>query len=469
MSPMNYSLTILERHYEELAGAVFSLPGLEGAAYLLCGNSVTEGETRLLVREVHPVADHHYLVREPCRLSIDSASYASIAKRAQATKASVVFVHGHPGGPDDFSDQDDREEPKLHRFLAARAPGKPHGSLVFTPDGRGAARVWTPRGFEPMRRVRVLGKRFRFMDRVADEDPLAEFFDRQVRAFGPDVQRLLRRLHVGVVGVGGTGSPVVEMLARLGVGTISEFDGDAFDRTNVNRVYGSTASDGGRNKTLISYDHVGEIGLGTVVRPYPRHITEEEVAKRLRECDVVFGCTDRHAPRGILVQLALRYLIPVFDTGVKIDAPGEVIRGVFGRVTTVMPGEACLFCRERITSKMIELESLSPGEWQVLADEGYAPRLEVNNPAVIPFTTAVAAQAVSEFLHRLTGFMGDERRSSEALMFFHETAIKTNRTSPDANCLCSQESLWGRGDGRDFLGLTWPEPEGEREDASLLV
>lgn len=465
-----YTLTILERHFEELSRAVFSVPGLEGAAYLLCGNSVTEGETRLLVREVHPVAEHHYLVREPYRLSIDSASYASIAKRAQAIKASVIFVHGHPGGPDDFSDQDDREEPKLHEFLAARVPGRPHGSFVITPEGRGAARVWRGGGgWAPVTRIRILGGRFRFMDRVADAVPLPEFFDRQVRAFGPNVQRLLRCLHVGVVGVGGTGSPVVEMLVRLGVGTISVFDGDTFDPTNVNRVYGSNVKDGDRNKAAISAAHVKEIGLGTVVRTYPRHITEEEIAKRLRGCDVVFGCTDRHAPRGILVQLALRYLIPVFDMGVKIDAPEMVIRGIIGRVTTIMPGEACLFCRERITSKMIELESLSPEEWQVMADEGYAPQIEGNSPAVIPFTTAVAAQAVSEFLHRLTGFMGDERHSSEVLMFFHEGAIRTNRTPSGAECLCSQQALWGRSDGRDFLGLTWPEPEGERKEALLTV
>lgn len=466
---MRYTLTILEQQFEELSGGVFSVPGIEGAAYLLCGNSVTEGETRLLVREVHPVADHHYLVREPYRLSIDSASYAAIAKRARAMNASVVFVHGHPGGPDDFSEQDDREEPKLHEFLAARAPGKPHGSFVITPQGRGAARVWGGHGWAPVARVRVIGGRFRFMDNVVDEAPLPEFFDRQVRAFGPEVQRLLKRLHVGVVGVGGTGSPVIEMLARLGVGTISEFDGDAFDATNVSRVYGSKVKDGGRNKTKISAAHIREIGLGTVVRSYARHITEEEAAKRLRECDIIIGCTDRHAPRGILVQLALRYLIPVLDTAVKIDAPDEVIRGVFGRVTTIIPGEACLFCRGRISPEMIRLESLSPEEQRVLADEGYAPQLEGNNPAVIPFTTAVAAQAVSEFVHRLTGFMGEERRSSEVLMLFHESSVRKNRTPPEADCLCSQRELWGRGDGRDFLGLTWPKLEEESEPGSLAA
>jgi molybdopterin/thiamine biosynthesis adenylyltransferase len=259
-----------------------------------------------------------------------------------------------------------------------------------------------------------------------------------------------------VVGAGGTGSAVVEELARLGVGTLSVFDGETFDPTNVNRVYGSAAGDGGREKAAIAADLVRRTGLQTTLHVHPTPITREQAARQLRDCDVVFGCADTHAARGILVRLALWYLIPVFDLGVRIDAPGGVIRGVHGRVTTLLPGEACLFCRGRISPELIRLEALSPQERRALADEHYAPELEDPAPAVIPFTTAVAAQAVTEFLHRLTGFMGEGRRSTEALLFFHEAALRTNRAPPRADCLCSRAAHWGRGDTRDFLGLLWP-------------
>lgn len=452
---MDYTLTILESQQAALEQTVFASKELEGAAFLLCGFSITESETRLLVREVIPIKDEHYLTRERNRLSIDSASYAAIAKRANAIDATVVFVHSHPDGPPSFSRQDNREEPRLMEFLSARCPALGHGSLVMTPGSSPSGRVWVRGQWMPLKRIRVIGRRFRFVDDV-DGLPLPDFFDRQVRAFGPDIQRILQRLHVGVVGVGGTGSPVVEQLVRLGVGKISEFDGDIFQDSNVTRVYGSCVEDRGLNKTKLSEVHVNQIGLGTVVRAYPEHITDEEAAKRLRECDVVFGCTDKQAPRGILVQLALRYYIPVFDLGVRIDVEGETLRSIVGRVTTLMPGEACLFCRGRISPEMIALESLSPEEWQLLADEHYAPELETENPAVITFTTAVAAQAVSELLHRLTGFMGEQRRSSEVLMLFHESQVRTNRTPSEPGCLCAQEDLWGTGDRKPFLGLFWP-------------
>lgn len=451
---MKYTLTILEEHLERLQAATFSLPDCEGAAYLVCGESVTDHETRLLVSDVISVRDEHYLVREPLRLSIKSDSYVSAAKAALGQKRSLVFAHSHPGGFPDFSEQDDAEEPNLVRFFDRRVPGKTHGSLVLVARDGLRARVWVGGGWVAIERIRVVGTGFRFFDHTAGQKPPPEFFDRQVRAFGKDIQGLLGRLHIGVVGVGGTGSATIEQLVRLGVGTVSIFDHDTFEATNVNRVYGSTSTDGGRLKVEISEGHIAQIGVGTRLLRFGS-ISDEDIAKNLRDCDLVFGCTDNQAPRGILVQLAIRYLIPLIDMGVLVDSHDGVLRGVDGRVTTFYPGEACLFCRNRISAKTIQQESLPRSERDALAREGYAPELQDRAPAVIPFTTAVASQAVTELLHRLTGFMGRERKATEVLMFFHESKNRLNRIPSGEDCLCSQRQLWGRGDGRDFLGLSW--------------
>ena len=124
-------------------------------------------------------------------------------------------------------------------------------------------------------------------------------------------------------------------------------------------------------------------------------------------------------------------------------------------MTTLLPGEACLFCRERINPLVIAVESKSPAERRRLADERYAPELDTDNPAVVMFTTTVAAKGVSELLHRITGFMGTDRTSSEVLLRLHQTELRTNRTPPGRECLCFQRSLWGRGDTRDYLGQVW--------------
>lgn len=453
---MRYTLTILEEHLEHLHSLTFSMPECEGAAYLLCGQSVTAEETRLLVRDVIPVRDEHYIVREPLRLSVKSDSYVSAAKGAHNQKGSLFFAHSHPGGYPDFSEQDDAEEPHLMEFFSGRIPERLHGSLILIGKDGMRARAWIGTGWAEVTRIRVIGTGFRFIDYDDDQEPVPEFFDRQVRAFGQDIQRLLGRLHVGVVGAGGTGSATIEQLARLGVGTISVFDHDNFERSNINRVYGSTVADEGMSKADISGEHIEGIGIGTKVLRFGS-IALENNAKHLRDCDLVFGCTDNEAPRGILVQLALRYLIPLIDVGVLIDSEDGVLKGIAGRVTTFYPGVACLFCRKRISAKAIQQESLSALEREGLAREGYAPELRDRAPAVIPFTTAVAAQAITELLHRLTGFMGSDRKSTEILLFFHASEIKRNSKSSEEECLCTQKSNWGRGDSRDFLGMVWGE------------
>lgn len=450
---MKYTATIADHHARPLLDAIFSKKGIEGAAYLLCGVSVTGTETRLLVRDVVRVRDDEYLVREPLRLSIDSSSYARVAKLANNMKASVIFVHSHPEGTADFSEQDDREEPKLMDFFGERAPGRVHGSLVVSGPESMRGRVWIDGRWVPLDRVRLLGRRYRFLDQSGGTP--APWFDRQVEAFGSELQALLETLHVGVVGCGGTGSAVAEQLCRLGVGKLSLFDGDTLEKSNVTRVYCSTVDDAGKNKAVVLGARLTAVGLGTQVNVYDKFISVQAVAKNLRDCDIVFGCTDAQAPRGLLVKLALRHLIPVFDVGVKITSSERTITDITGRVTELFPGNACLFCRERITADRIAFEQLSSDEKASRVREGYAPALRDRDPAVIMFTTSVSAQAVEELLHRLSGFMGPDRNSTEVLMRFHVNHTGKNSQPPAPDCMCADQDGWARGDARSFLDLSW--------------
>ncbi len=449
---MRVTLTLLESHESALREIVFGVPGIEGAAFLLCGCSRTAREIRLLVREIVPVAADHYLERRADFLSVAGAAFVHAAKRARAEHSVVVFAHSHPYGPLGFSPQDDREDRKLHEFLARRLPEGPHASLVLTPDGM-VGRVGGP-GSSPLDRIRIIGKRFRFED--ADLPKIdAQFFDRQIRAFGPDLQAMLAALHVGVVGLGGTGSAVTEQLVRLGIGEVSLFDGDRLDASNISRVYGSTRADIGLPKVEIAARQADRIGFETRLHAHPRHITEERAAVALRDCDLIFCCVDRERPRAILTMLALNYLIPVIDLGVVIDSDAGRIRSVAGRATTFLPGEACLFCRDRITPNGIRLESMSANERSRLVKEGYAPELATPAPAVISLTTCVAALAVTELLHRLTGFMGGERTSTEIVARFDHARLGKNHRAASPDCVCGDKGRWGRGDTEPFLGLSW--------------
>lgn len=101
--------------------------------------------------------------------------------------------------------------------------------------------------------------------------------------------------------------------------------------------------------------------------------------------------------------------------GVSIRSEEQVIRGIYDRVTTLLPGEARLFCCERMSTEVIRLEALSPDEWRALADEHYAPGFEGEAPAAIMFTTAVTAQGVTEILHRVEFSIGRAFRAQHRL------------------------------------------------------
>jgi molybdopterin/thiamine biosynthesis adenylyltransferase/proteasome lid subunit RPN8/RPN11 len=456
---MRYSITFLEEQHQALTGLLFPA-ATERAAYLLCGLSVGTAETKLLVREVVPVGPHEIASASRTQLSIPAISYVKWLKRADESTNCLVFVHSHPEGMNQFSDQDDREEAAFFRTAHVRVHGRAvHGSLIFSSPTAVVGRAWLEDGTaRPLDCIRIIGQRFRMILSADVADSALGFFDRQVRAFGQGFQPVLHALRVGIVGVGGTGSSVAEQLIRLGVGHLTVIDGGRFEVSNINRVYGSRATDDGVNKTQI-VERAGQvIGLGTTVTCINRPITFRSAMMVLKDCDVVFGCTDDQWGRSLLTTFALQYLTPVIDLGVAIDSTSGIVERVEARVTTLLPGAACLYCRNRISPQGIRAESLQeldPTQAEQLRREGYLLGIQETAPSVVTFTTAIAAAAVTELLHRLTGFMGTARTSTEVIHRFDWSRVRTNNVTPRLDCQCADRSTWGIGDTRPFLGVTW--------------
>ncbi len=456
----SYTLTISEADYDWLIAHLFAAPDLERAAYVICRMSDDGSEIRLLARETIAVDRSDILEASRTHMSISSRSLTRAMKRADEQAGSLLFVHSHPDGYPVHSPQDDEEEAKFFRTAYNRIRNTCiHGSLVFSCSKLSSARVWLPDGrIALIERVRIIGKRFRYWFPDQLTDPIPEFFDRQIRAFGPDLQRLLKRLRVGIVGAGGTGSCIAEQLTRIGVGSLLIADGEVLEASNVNRVYGSRVIDDGIQKVRLIQRLVADIGLGTELSLIARPITFHSVLEKFRGCDVVFGCTDDQWGRSLLNKLAIYYLIPVFDMGVRVDSIDGTIRAVEGRVTTLLPGAACLYCRGRITPEGVageSLRTLDPERAEGLEEEGYIPELGEPAPAVVPFTTAVAASAISELLHRLTGFLGSDRESTEVIHLFDDTRLRTNNRPGQPDCFCADRRFWGRGDVERFLDVIW--------------
>jgi molybdopterin/thiamine biosynthesis adenylyltransferase len=288
-------------------------------------------------------------------------------------------------------------------------------------------------------------------------EKLPDLFDRNVRALGGEVQRVLQDLRIGVVGCGGIGSCVAEQLVRLGVRQFVLVDPDTLSVSNLTRVYGSTAADIGRRKVDIVADNLARISPEACSTRIASMITCEAIARQLVELDLVFGCTDDNAGRLVLSRLATYMLIPVIDCGVILTSNRDgLLEGIDGRVTTLTPGSACLVCRGRIDLERARSELLTPEERVRREDEGYAPALRGVEPAVVAYTTLVAATAVGELLERLVHY-GSDLTPSETLLRVHEREISTNVQLPRERHYCHPDSgKLGLGLTEPFLEQTWP-------------
>lgn len=457
---MTSTIALTESTWAEIVTVLHERLETAGVVSAGTAEDADNKELTLLGRELRWVPPDGYLIREPDSLSIASTGYVPWLKSVAAENAAAMFLHSHPGGRPSPSRFDRQVDLDLRELFMLRTGRDLYVSLIVggTPDRQALSGLIYRRGDdEPteLDRVRIVGDRVRIVELHSAHDDIASdmAFDRQVRAFGGEGQRLLSSLRVGVVGAGGTGSSVCEQLIRLGVREIVVADDDAVDETNITRIYGAGRRDVGRPKVDIVVDNAARIGLGTVVQPIEGRVTSEGVARELRHCDVVFGCTDDHAGRAVLARLAYWYLIPVIDMGFVIASRSGIITGLYGRITTMVPGTPCLICRGRIDPEFVRAEMLRPEERARLADEGYAPGLGEPDPSVVTYTTMTASIAVSELLERLIGYGSDP--PSELLVRVHDRKISQLSAEGRPGHYCGDARSWGRGDTDPFLGQVW--------------
>jgi hypothetical protein len=405
-----YSVTIPSDDWAEAKAALFTDDSCENAGVFLCGKSESDSEVRLLARRFVSVPSHQYVQRLEYHLEIAPAFYNQIITLCLREHLNPVIIHSHPKHRAAFySPSDDYGESHLLKVLEDLLPGKTVASLVATPvEVIGRRRM--KKKFKPLHTIRIVGPKV--LHSTSGESKAAggaqdigEQYDRQVRAFGPESQQLLRSLRVGVVGVGGTGSIVAEQLARVGVGQLIIIDNDVVDLTNLSRVVGATRRDIGKAKIEVAKRSLARSG-GSKITALDDNAIRQDVLLKLRDCDLVFSCVDNDRTRAVLNRFAYQYLIPVIDIGVRLDARSGTVRAAAGRVSIVGTGATCLRCSHHVDPERIRAESLPEGEREKLEEEGYIMGVTEPAPAVISLNATIAGLGVTGFLNLFTNLTG---------------------------------------------------------------
>lgn len=425
-------LRVLESEWRPFVDELRARTDVESAGIILAERL---GGGVLLARQLAVLPEEAYAIRRSDRIRIDPVAFNRLVRPARDGGMSVLTIHTHPGADEPwFSTADDAGDSVLMPSLFAQMPG-PHGSLVIAGNtGIVCARAWTAEDSAiPVSLHEVgTGLRVTAAGRIAGDE---HWFDRQRLALGDAGQRVLRGLHVGVVGLGGTGSVTFAQVVHLGVGQITAADGDCVEDSNISRILGATAADAGVTlKADVAARYAATAGLGTTVNVLRGHLGRDIDVDALAGCDVVFSCVDAHLPRALLNRMAYARAVLLFDMGSAFRVCEGADTTGAGRVVITGPGRPCLACWGHIDPNRIRIESLPPEERERQAAEGYVSGADVPQPSVVAFNTLVSGAAVVEFLRAVTGFAGAADPPARLAFDFATGTVRRNRLSGQSGC-----------------------------------
>lgn len=404
------TLTLTASQHEAIRRHLFPGDGCEAVALALCGRRAGDDRHRLLVRRIVPVPHDVCSVRLPDRVTWPTDLLPPLLADATRLGLAVVKMHGH-GDYAQFSPVDNASDRALFPSIYAwTGSDGPHASVVMLADGRMFGRTVDPKGeFEDLACVNVVGDDLTFWySNVSQlEGNVPEFGRRVAQTFGRGTFMRLQKLRIAVVGCSGTGSPVVEQLARNCVGTLVLVDPDRIEEKNLNRILNATMDDARaqRPKVDVAAKAIAAMGLGTHVRTYAKNLFDPEVVRAVADCDVVFGCMDTIDGRHLLNKLAGFYLLPYFDLGVKLEADHKGgVDQVCGTVHYLQPGGSSLASRRVYSLEQVQAAGLfrtDPAAYRTQLADGYIRGVQEDRPAVIQLNSLIASLAVNEFLARL--------------------------------------------------------------------
>jgi molybdopterin/thiamine biosynthesis adenylyltransferase len=158
-------------------------------------------------------------------------------------------------------------------------------------------------------------------------------YERNMNTLSLTENENLKTFKVCVVGCGGLGGYLIEMLGRLGIGSITAVDGDHFDETNLNRQLLSDVASLGVPKASKAQERMRLVNPLITVNPIHQRLTPKNGEEILQGHHLVIDALDNIPSRITVQNVAEKLSIPMVH---------GAIAGWYGQVTTIFPGDRTL-------------------------------------------------------------------------------------------------------------------------------
>lgn len=156
---------------------------------------------------------------------------------------------------------------------------------------------------------------------------------RNLGSISSDENLILQTSRVCVVGCGGLGGYIIEMLGRLGIGYITAVDSDQFETSNLNRQLLSDEVSIGKSKALRAEERMRTINSSIEVVPIREYVDESNAREILAGHEIVIDALDNIQSRLVLEKTCKELDIPLIH---------GAIAGWYGQVSSVFPGDDTL-------------------------------------------------------------------------------------------------------------------------------
>jgi molybdopterin/thiamine biosynthesis adenylyltransferase len=390
-----YSLTMRPRQWATLAGHLFS-DGREHGAVILADAVAGPRGIRLLAREVLLARDGvDYVPGEHGHRALTATFVRDAVLQARARGLAYIAVHNHDSKYRVGFSRTDLQSHQRGYPALRQLTGQIVGGLVCTPYAA-AGDLWLTDGTRAdLSELVIPGNNLRRLrptpSRVSTADAR---YDRQARLFGDRGQQTFAKMRVAIVGLGGIGSIINELLARLGVGALVLIDSETVEETNRPRLLACEADDKGRAKVVIAARNARRANPNINLELVMSRVEEPRARDALAGCDWIFLAADTASARYWVNATVQQLLIPGTQAGVKIpvDYDGNVGR-IHAATRLLTPGEGCMWCNGLIdpTELAIEMQPDRERKQARYLDE-------VPAPSVIALNALAASEAVNHFM-----------------------------------------------------------------------
>lgn len=155
-------------------------------------------------------------------------------------------------------------------------------------------------------------------------------YERNIPALTEAECAILREKRILVVGCGGLGGHLIDLLSRIGVGAIRAVDGDVFEPSNLNRQLLSEVPLLGVSKAKAAAARVSRVNPEVEIEAVEAYLSETNAQRLLQSCDVVLDALDNIQSRKVLAAACAKAGIPYIYGAVNgwvaqtaISMPGD--------------------------------------------------------------------------------------------------------------------------------------------------